>query len=339
MLSLLLVAAISYTISYHLTLTNAKDNLRETSQKYVNEMNYWLLTQSTKLHDINEDIKIGTHMERSYLATYLSAKRRAANNIVQDYYIGFSDKSFIAGSGDIPPADYDCTKEDWYIQAIQKEGIIYTSPHIDEKSDELIMTIAEPIAIYGKTVGVIAADITIYHLIHLVNNIKIVPNSYAFLLNTDKSFITHIKPQFLPSADKKFYFDQVMNGRFKEISSEIGLDDISIQNAIDFDMIHKYFVLSTIEETNWALGFAIPQRELTKNLLYLSFAFALISILSIILSILAVILSINTLFKPLNEIDATEKSLQELNEAVEQVVRVIAHMSAHTSEAAASKKN
>jgi len=339
-MSLFLVSAIGYTISYHLVLTNSKNKLTETSQKYADEINYWLETQSSQLHSINEDLKMINPLNKTYLSNYLAAKYNTQNNIVLDYYIGFSDKSFITGSKRVLPTDYDCRTSDWYQQALVKQGIIYTAPYMAPDSKKIIITIAEPLSIKGKTVGVIAADIALYHLVQLVNNIKVAPNSYAFLLDSDKGFITHIKSQFLPTVDKKFYIDKVIDGRFKEVVRNIGMQDTSITEVKDFDAIHKYFVITHINASDWSLGLAIPKRELTKNLILLLALFIGTSLLTIAAMLFTIIFIINALFKHETHIvnsaiDATQKNIIELNNALEQVTDIISLMSKHSEETAA----
>ncbi len=294
----LITVTLGYSIiSYYLVLNHSQDNLLKVSEKYAYEMSTWIGTQSTMLHSIKEDIEISGNLNKYVLQNYLWRKAHLSGGIVSDYYIGLSDNSFISGTRRTEQINDHFIDKEWYKTAIESQSLIYLAPYVDEKSGKTLLTLAEPLMINNQVTGVIAADIIIDDLINTVNYIRIAPNSYAFLLDADKGFITHIRSDFLPTAEEVQSLNKVMNGRFREVGDQIDYPTTSISTAKDFDTLYKYFVTSKIDKVNWTLAFAVPRRELTKELLILLTSFIAICFAAIIFSVLAIIITSHLLFK------------------------------------------
>ena len=301
-ISLLGVSITSYVVANNLVLEQSKNRLKETANRYSLDMSYWLKGQGDKLQAIKEDIEMNSELSKDDIHSYLEKKLESMNELVSDYYFAYEDRTLLTGANYDLPEGFDPTTRGWYKEAIGADGRIYTSPYVDANTGGMVITIAMPVKLNGQIAGVIGADITIDSLIKIVNDIQVEDNSYAFLLDSSKSFLTHTNTAYLPTTQQSVDITKVTEGELSNIAQYIGTQDIVITKAKDYDEVEKYFVLSNITETDWTLGIAVPTTTLNKDLNILVFSFILISILSLLITVTSVIMVINKLFKPINKL-------------------------------------
>ncbi|HZK60535.1 MAG TPA: cache domain-containing protein, partial [Anaerovoracaceae bacterium] len=315
LISLLIVSAVSYYSSYQLVLSSTKSKLEMASERYSNEIDSWFLSQKNDLNAIQEDVEINSayYSDDALLSRMLNYKLKKTQNRILDYYIGFSDKRLLSGTGWQPYANYDCTKRDWYQQAINKGDTVFTAPYVDSDSKQIVITISEPLIMNGKVVGVIAVDITVDYLVQLVNNIKIFDGSYAFLVDSQKNIVTYPIHEFLPTGEKSYQLDEVMKGRFNSLSEQIDSGKYQLTKLNDYDGQEKYFYLSEIDSAKWILGFSIPTTEVTNNLHNLLIGFAIAGALSIGISMIVIFALINGLLQPVLRLITIVKQFGEKN--------------------------
>lgn len=299
-ISLAVVSIISYNISYKLLFKSTKAQFEMASQRYSNEIDDWIKSQANYLAYMSEDIKINSdYYNEERLKNMLKKKYENKGEDVLDYYIGFSDKRLISGSGWEPYAEYDCTERDWYIRAMEIEDTVYTLPYVDSDSQQMVITISKPLVMQGQTVGVIAVDITVDYLVNLVDGIKISDGSHAFLLDNQKNIITHPNTLFLPKEDLSFKIDQIIDGRLKALGDQIDNGNYHLIKLEDYDREEKYFIMSEIPSSKWILGFSIPTSEITDNLNVLLLGFVIAFLISIFISMIVILLLIHNMLKPI----------------------------------------
>lgn len=301
-ISLLGVSITSYVVANNLVLEKSKERLKETANRYSSEMNDWLKGQGDKLQAIKEDIEMNSNLSRDAIHNYLEKKLKSMNGLVSDYYFAYEDKTLLTGANFDLPEDFDPTSRGWYKEAIGADARIYTAPYVDANTGGMVITIAIPVKLNGKTAGVVGADIAIDSLIKIVNEIDAEDKSYAFLLDSNKSFLTHINTAYLPTTNQSIKMTEVTEGELAKVANDIGSLGIIVAKAKDYDQVEKYFVLSNIVETSWTLGIAVPTTELNKDLNILVFSFTLISVISLLITVTVVVMVINKLFKPINKL-------------------------------------
>jgi serine phosphatase RsbU (regulator of sigma subunit) len=311
LISLAIVSAVSYLISYRLVLESTTSKLEMASNRYSGEIDDWLMTQMNSLNNIKQDVSLNSEYNDEHLTEMLEQKLKLSNGQVLDYYIAFSDKRLLSGTGWRPSADYDCTRRDWYLQAMSRQGIVITPPYVDSDSKLMVVTISEPLVMNGETVGVLAADITVSYLVKMVNSIKISEDSYAFLLDSRKDIITYPDYDFLPTDKTAYRIDEILDGSFKTLSEQIDSGKYELIKLTDYDGKEKYFYLSKINSSGWILGFSIPESVITNNLNTLIVGFAVAGIASIIASMMILFQLLDSLLKPVLHLTRVVKQFGE----------------------------
>ncbi|WP_243186831.1 methyl-accepting chemotaxis protein [Clostridium muellerianum] len=278
-LSLLVLALVSYFISYNVIMSESKGKIIAQSGKYSEMINGWIDGQGKIVKEIGSNIEQMDINDNNKVLEYLQEKTKDNPNTA-GAYMGFKDKRYLDGSGWVPDKDFDCTQRDWYKNAIQKNGLVYSEPYLDELTKKIIVSISRPIVKNNEIVGVVSCDIKLDTITTTLEKSKTINNSYTFLLDNKNNFIVHPNKDFQPAKDQSKNISTIMNGRFSKIlGNQIAL-------LKDFDNKEKYFVTSKINSCNWIVGIAVPKSELEKPLHSLLIGFTLVIIAVLVLSIL-----------------------------------------------------
>lgn len=279
-LVLLISLLIGYNVSYNIVNTQITDNLLTNSEKYSEIIDGWLNVQGQILDDVETNLEAYPNFSKDTILPYLVNKTKC-NNKATDVYIGFSDKTFWDGSGWTPPNGYDCTTKSWYKEAIERNMLVYTEPHLDEITNKMIISIAKPLFRDGHVVGVVAADIYVDTLTKILQTAKPYSNSYAFLLDDINDIVVHPNKAYQPTKKELKNISKIMNGSYVQVlTNSRSKKGVTLK---DYDGREKYFIASPISSANWTVGFAIPISEINKplnNLVYIYIAIALISIIA-----------------------------------------------------------
>ncbi len=313
--SLAVVATVSYAISYQLLSSMTASKIEIASKRYSNEIDAWLQTQINSLNDIRENIAIGSDYYNSDERLYMLLREKlgAQDGQVLDYYIGFRDKRLLSGTGWQPSADYDCTKRDWYVEALLRNGVVITPPYVDSDTKLMVVTISEPLFVDGKTEGVLAVDITVDYLVELVNSIKISQESNAFLIDSQKNIMTYPDHSFLPTDEMSYQIGAILEGRLQPLSDQIDSGNYKLIRLTDYDGKEKYFYLTGISSSGWIIGFSMPSSEITDDLNSLLLGFAFACAISILISMTIIFALMNGLLKPLMHLTKVVKQFGEKN--------------------------
>jgi len=297
---ILFTLSTTYFISNNIIYKQSKRNLLLTAEKYSHQMDSWTSEQKTILDGISTELEYNQNFNADYLFKYFEYKQKPYKHIIC-FYVGFENKVFISGDGWIPPADYDCTKRDWYTEAKKANKIIVTSPYLDATTKKMIISVAKPIMVNNSLAGVVSADIYVDFLTTLTEEVKAGNNSYAFLMDAANNFVVHPADQLKPTEEKLINISDSFGGRLVSILKMTSESDI--QPIDDYDGKKKFFAVSKINSSGWTFGLSVPTVVFRKQMdaLYQGFAviFVIITGMSILLSIfisnkaLAPILSLN----------------------------------------------
>ncbi|MBW9172193.1 methyl-accepting chemotaxis protein [Clostridium estertheticum] len=281
-LSLLISSAITCFISYNSIMSETKSKISTYSEKEAETINGWLDGQGKIINGVGNYIESMDTVDNKKIMKYFQ-KELKSNPYASDIYLGFANKKILVGSGWVAPADFDSTQRVWYKTAIEKNGLIYSTPFLDGKSKEMMISVAKPVIKDGKTIGVVGCDVNIGAIAKMLDKAKPMENSYAFLIDDSNNFIIHPNKEFKPTDKGLQNINKVMNGQYSKVLSS---NFISIK---DYDGKDKYFVTSKINVSNWKVGFSVPVDAMMKPIkaLVSTFIFVLLALLivTIIISI------------------------------------------------------
>jgi serine phosphatase RsbU (regulator of sigma subunit)/HAMP domain-containing protein len=162
----------------------------------------------------------------------------------------------------------------------------------------MVITISETLVIGGELKGVLAADITLDYLTHLVEGIEDTDGSYAYLLDNQNNIMTYPEKSYLPSDGSSYKINKILDGRFISLAEEIEKGTDNVIKLRDFDNIMKYFFTTEISSTKWTLVFVVPSSGITSNLQTLLKGFAIAFVISILISMCIIYFFVKGMLKP-----------------------------------------
>ncbi|HDK7167494.1 TPA: methyl-accepting chemotaxis protein [Clostridium botulinum] len=309
--SVALCSSVSYYFSYKAIMKESTNKVTMASQKYSEIIEGWLLTKTKFIDSMVVDVEYNNKYDINYLKKYFREQAKENKDIIC-IYAGFNDNKFASSDGWVPSADYNCSERDWYKEVIQKNGISYSSPYIDETVNKMVVTIGKPIKSSGKVIGVLAIDISLEDLKNIVQKATPVENSYGFLLDANNDFVVHANKDFQPNKEKKFNVTQVMDGSLKDIGS-LNSSSNKVLMLKDYDKKEKVFARTMIPSAKWSIGFSVPLSEFKKPLNNIIIAFISITILCLIGATLFAIYSAKKISDPILKITDLVNETKSLN--------------------------
>jgi methyl-accepting chemotaxis protein len=299
-----------YYVSSNLVSKEIADNTLLNAQKYGEQINGWLDGQGKILNEIADSVQDSKSFDEQTILPYLASKIKS-NQYTTDVYIGFKDKTFWDGSGWTPPNGYDCTTRWWYTQAMQNNGLTYTTPALDLTTKKMVISIAKPILRNGQVVGVISTDINMDTITKMVENAKPLANSYGFLFDDQKNILVHPNNAFKPTENGLKSANDVLRGSYNQVISNVKNEQGIV--LTDYDGQKKYFFAVTIPTAKWTIGFAVPISELKKPMNNLLDYYGLIIVTSIIICIIIALMIGNKISKPIIHLSSIINKTKDLN--------------------------
>ena len=119
--------------------SQTKDYVEAQAQTNASVVNEWLLEQGNIMHTITKAVAFMDTKDTDKIMNYLE-ENLSENKDALMYYVCFGY------DGGVFPADHskidlDPTTRDWWKQAIEKDGLIYTAPYKDFASGNMVVTI------------------------------------------------------------------------------------------------------------------------------------------------------------------------------------------------------
>ena len=138
-----------------------------------------------------------------------------------------------------------------------------TDPYCDVTTGQMCGTVATPVYVDSKLVGVVAVDISLSTITEVVNDIHYDDGVYAFLVDSSKQFVIHPNEIYYPKEEEGTNVKEVLPA----LSTVVDNPGSSIIKMLDYDGSNGFFATSLIKSCDWTLGLSMPTRNVYINLL------------------------------------------------------------------------
>lgn len=296
-------------------IANEGEILSEKATTNASVMDEWLKEQGNIVHTIKNALAYMDKKDTDAIMDYLEINLKENEDALMYYCCFGYDKGVYPA--DHSELDLDPTTRDWWKQAIEKKGMIYTAPYTDFATGQMIVSIAEPLEIQGEQ-AVVLADITIDKLIEITNNISKDEDTQTFLVAGDNSVITHNNKEFMPKEEGNTILTE-------KVSLDMNSDKTTV--FTDYDGTDKYVSIGKVATTGWKLGVTKNESAITAKILKNLILPLAVALVLLIVMILMLNIVVGRQFKPLgamksfikekvigNDADKIHKSeVQEIN--------------------------
>jgi signal transduction histidine kinase len=185
-----------------------------------------------------------------------------------------------------------------------REGI--WEPYLDRvKKNELYLmtTVASPIQVNGKFMGIMGVDVTLANLQQQVEKIKPVEGSFAYLVSMGGIIAAHPDTASINKHINEIYPDEVKEQKLLEIISQ-GREHFYIRTDKHGNRYLTIFEPVKVGNSYsvWSLAYSFPMRLITEEV-DRNFIFSLIiGVLGLSLLVLLIVFISNSLTKPIRQI-------------------------------------
>lgn len=207
-LSIIVVTLIVATISTNTTRNVVENTISERAETAANTAENifedWINTRARILSSI---IRILNEFE---LQDYLIQAREAGD--FDEVYFGTQNGEMLRSRPERNIPGYDPRNRPWYKDAVKAEKLITTSAYRDATTNELMVTIAQPVYKENRLIGVIGADILIDDLNKKLSNLNIGKGAYFSLIDgINGLFIVHPEPSLLLKPTSSIFKEMTLS--------------------------------------------------------------------------------------------------------------------------------
>lgn len=282
--SILAIAGVNYIVSIQSLKVEVNKSIQLETETIAQDSDKWMALQKDSLEESLQGLIYNNIYEYDPVCNYLIGKNDL--NPGNDYFIVFSDKSVINGSGWIPHSSYDPTIRNWYIGARETNGIYITEPYLNYANNSMVITISKGFKTLDGREGVIASNIAIDFLIDLISGADLGEGAYSFLLDSSGNIITHMNEEFNPTEDGLINVKDILDGKLQNIMS--GNLELRSRRLKDYDNGYRMFFFESVKESGWTVGVGYPCNRIMENvnrvIRYTIIATFIILLISFILS-------------------------------------------------------
>ncbi len=150
---------------------------------------------------------------------------------------------------------YDPRVRDWYKLAMQEKQAVTTEPYVSVTMKALVVTLASPVVVNGKIIGVVGSNLALDKLAKDVLSIAVPGNGYAFLVNAKGNIVAHNDSNLVLKPITDIHPDLTWNA-LKNSSDNRSQFEIELQDRA------KIIVSESIAHTNWMLVMVLDKKTL-----------------------------------------------------------------------------
>lgn len=298
-----------------LTWLSADALIKETRTGVFNHANALATAASNGISDwmsIRKSISsaVRDYTQEENITPYLQQARKAGG--FDETYFGSSDGVMLRSYPERNTADYDPRTRPWYQDAKAAMAQVITTAYRDAITNNLMVTIAEPVQKNGKFIGVVGSDVLIDQLISDVLHLDAGPNAFVmlidkqngtFLAHPDKSLI--LKP--VSEMDRALTMESI-----NTLVKNNEMEEVAIKGQ------DKLLYFSDIAGTNWVFAVEMDKDtvmathdSLLRNLLLIAAVVAIVIILLVSWLVSFLFRDLNRVSEALEEIASGEGDLTQ----------------------------
>ncbi|MEJ2766743.1 methyl-accepting chemotaxis protein [Photobacterium sp. MCCC 1A19761] len=273
-------------------VTNQMRDIGQATSRYITD---WLSARRDMMLANEPLIANQDNVDRELLLT-----KRAGHFL--SVYAGFNDGSIAYGDkSEDWPADYDPRTRPWYQDAMAAGKLIVTEPYQDFDGS-LVVSFAKPFQ--GQYQGVLAADLTVSHIIRQVLDLKLENSGFAFLIDGQHNIVAY-RDESLSQQPITRLGNELTPALLNQLQANQTIATISLDGQ------EKLISAVPIAGTDWTLGLIEDKAEafagISRQITFISLA----SLgLYLVIAVVAAMI-INRLLSPLNNLSQSVRQLAQ----------------------------
>ncbi|SHH18178.1 methyl-accepting chemotaxis protein [Tepidibacter thalassicus] len=276
--------------------------IKENIVTFIEENEYNIIQIS---RDPNVQRILSTPTAKDYMMKSFESFKYAHPS-VECIYLGTNNKNMYVYPENELSVEYDPTQMQWYKDAVDKDGIVWSNPHKSSISGKMVTTVSIPVYnLLGANefVGVLSIDISLNSLSNKVNRLKVGKNGYAVLLDKNLNIVTHKNKSLIGSPVK------VEKLRKKIQESKEGTVEYEINEKGIIQ--EKIGLFTKINKMGWVVLVSIYSDEIKDNTKVLFNNTLLVGLVSVVVAVFIAVKFAANLTKSINVLLYNMKKAKE----------------------------
>lgn len=290
--------AVAATISGNKLRDMDKECLQAQAYRYGSEMNGWVRQERILTEDTAASIALVGEVNEEQIKKILVSNFSERPELL-DMYFGAEDGSFWkASTASEVPEGYDPRERGWYKSAVEKGTTVVTDPYFDAFTLQMCDTIAVPVYVNDKLIGVAGIDMTIDTITGVASQISYDDGVYAFITDGSGNFIYHPNEEYMPTEDEAVSAIKEIS-EAKSILTDVTKEEIVTSNDYNDDEV--YIATAPISDANWTIGIALPTANAGKSIMKMVRAIILVACIALVFVIGGLVIQIRIMLGPINK--------------------------------------
>lgn len=197
---------------------------------------------------------------------------------------------------------YNYKIQNWFLQPLKSNKSLWIDPYFDHGGGETFLsTYVIPIKKGDTPTAILTIDVTLEWLEKIISSIKIYKSGYAFLLNSEGSFIVHPNKDLVNKENLRSLAKKLNQPYLIEIAEDIKNKKSGYRKVLPFTTNKTaWLYYAPLKNTDWTLALIFPEEELYRDLHKLNHQLILIGAIGLTLLLILIVVIVNQTIRPLN---------------------------------------
>jgi len=189
---------------------------------------------------------------------------------------------------------------DYYLLARNSGKEIVMEPFHYEVSgkDVLMTTLAKPVIINGKVLGVVGIDIALDMITDMISDVKPFETGFLSVISPSGVYIAH--PDKTKVGTEINVIEQLQTAK-DAVRSNILRNMLNYSNTLESDVYRIYLPLKITDDVSWVINVNIPLNKVNEDADNIRTFLILIALISTAIIIVIIILLVRAIIKPLKK--------------------------------------
>ena len=268
---------------------------RMVEQQAVNNEIKAIMNSTYAGDDIGKNVRYS-----NMLANLKEVKALDDSNILATWIADIDASTAAMSDGYITDPGFDVTTRPWF-ECTKTGETVLTEPYVDDATGQMVLSVATPVNVMGKTVGISGMDVSLESMVGLMGNYKIGDNGYVMLLNGDGDFIYHPNDELVTTNIKDLNISENVLTAIENKSAEL------LKYKVDGD--GKFGYLTPIGDTGFVAISCITTGEYHSAVIAALLMLLLVFVVGFIFVVITVRRISGKIVSPLIELNETAEQL------------------------------
>lgn len=308
LICLIITAIISYAMSSVMLQEKESEKAVLQAENGAEKIDKWLYGYATYLEMAAATMEAEKLTDFDQAVEYLEKLLNDYNEdgILYDIYLTYADNRMASGSGYMPDGSVDFTQRDWYLNAMETDGIYYAASYKDADSGRFVITLSKKVVVDGQPIGVLSEDIFIDDVVEIVNQCKAEGNSYAMLIDQNTGVMVHPNEAYGYVNDEPVPISDLEGNPYVQLAESFGKEADATAKTIwvdDYDGIKRGMFIGEVESCGWYVVIALDHSVVSQDTTAMLSGFAAALVVSLMVGVIVISLVTKRVAAPISKLE------------------------------------